>query len=104
MEHQKTEIQNALDKSDLEIRIDYFSVSGDEDLGTADSLRLVHDKIKSDVVVLSCDLVSDVKLKGVLDLFRKHDATIASLLLKPEQSQQLIVPGPKAKYKPGIII
>lgn len=103
LENQKNEIQNVLDKSDLEIRIDYFTIPGDEDLGTADSLRLIHDKIKSDVIILSCDLVSDVKLKGVLDLFRKHDATIASLLLKPEQTQQLTVPGPKAKYKPGTL-
>lgn len=70
-------------------------------MGTADSLRLIHDKIKSDVVVLSCDFISDVKLKGVFDLFRKHDATIASLLIKPERSEHVEVPGPKAKYKPG---
>lgn len=54
--------------------------------------------------MLSCDFVSEVKLKGVLDLFRKHDASVVSLLLKPGKSEQIVVPGPKTKYKPGIII
>lgn len=101
LENQAREIQNALDKTDLEIRIDYAVISGNEDLGTADSLRTIHDRIKSDVIVLSCDFVSDVKLKGVLDLFRKHDASLCALFLKPERTEKIIVPGPKTKYKPG---
>lgn len=102
LEDQRNEIQTTLDKSDLDIKIEYFTIPEDEDLGTADSLRLVYNKILSDVIILSCDLVSDIKLKDVLDLFRKHDATVASLLIKPEQSQQLSVPGPKVKHKPGM--
>lgn len=54
------------------------------------------------MVVVSCDFVSDVKLKGFLDLFRKHDASVVSLLLKQEKAEQIVVPGPKTKYKPGI--
>lgn len=102
LETQKTEIQAALDKTDLEIKIDYATIPSNDDLGTADSLRLIHDKIKSDVVVVSCDLISEVKLKGVLDLFRKHDASIVSLLLNPGKQEQIVVPGPKAKHKPGM--
>lgn len=91
-----------MDKTDLEIKIDYTTIPPNDDLGTADSLKLIQDKIKSDVVVVSCDFVSDVKLKGVLDLFRKHDASVVSLLLKQGKSEQIVVPGPKTKYKPGI--
>lgn len=101
LETQKTEIQVALDKTDLEIKIDYVTIPTNDDLGTADSLRLISDKIKSDVVVVSCDFVSDVKLKGVLDLFRKHDASVVSLLLRQGRHEQIAVPGPKTKYKPG---
>lgn len=102
LECQKTDIQNTLDKSDLTIKIDYVTVSEThEDLGTAGSLRLIHDRLKSDVLVVSCDLVSDVSLKGVLNTFRKHDASIAALLLHPHNdSGPLVVPGPKSKQKP----
>lgn len=100
LENQIKEIQSALDKHDLEIKIDYVTIPAEDELGTADSLRMIHDKIKCDLVVLSCDLVSDVKLKGALDLFRKHNATITALFLRPTASEQTKVPGPKVKYKP----
>lgn len=103
LETQKTEIQSSLEKTDLEIKIEYVSISPNDDLGTADSLRLIQDKIKSDVLVLSCDFVSDIKLKGVFDLFRKHDASVVAVLLKPPPSEQIVVPGPKTKYKPGMM-
>lgn len=52
--------------------------------------------------MVSCDFISEVKLKGVLDLFRKHDASVVSLFLKQGKTEQVIVPGPKSKHKPGI--
>lgn len=99
-ENQKTEIQNAIDKTNLNIKVDYFPI-GDEDLGTADSLRLIHEKIRSDVLVLSCDLVTDVNLSEVVNLFRQHDASLCALLFHPSSTEQVVVPGPKAKHKPG---
>lgn len=101
LESQKTEIQSALDKIDLEIKIDYFSIPDNEDLGTADSLRLLSDKLRSDVLVISCDFISDVNLKGVIDIFRSHGASIATLLAHPQHSESVVVPGPKSKHKPG---
>ncbi|KAG5867072.1 hypothetical protein JTB14_035950 [Gonioctena quinquepunctata] len=100
LENQRAEIQNILEKTDLDIRIDYVSVNDNEDLGTADSLRLLTDKLKSDVLVVSCDFITDVDLKGVLNTFRAHNASVASLLLHPHTSEPVIVPGPKTKHKP----
>ncbi|EFA10335.1 translation initiation factor eIF2B subunit gamma [Tribolium castaneum] len=99
LENHKSEIQATLDKSELEIKIDYFPVSGKEDLGTADSLRLLHDRLKSDVLVISCDFITDFSLKGVLDVFRMHDASVASLFFHPHGGE-LTIPGPKSKHKP----
>lgn len=99
-ENAKNEIQAALDKTDLELKIDYCSVPSNEDLGTADSLRLLHDKIESDVIVLSCDLITNVSLTKVVDLFRKHNATLCSLLFSPQTADNLQVPGLKSKHKP----
>lgn len=78
-----------------------MSIPDNEDLGTADSLRLISEKLKSDVLIVSCDLISNVNLQGVLDIFRTHNASVASLLVHPQQSETVIVPGPKSKHKPG---
>ncbi|KAJ8977212.1 hypothetical protein NQ317_015387 [Molorchus minor] len=100
LETQRNEIQGTLEKIDLDIKIEYVTISDNEDLGTADSLRLISDKLKSDVIVLSCDIVSDVNLRSVIDLFRTHDASIASMLLHPQPKETIVVPGPKSKHKP----
>lgn len=73
-------------------------------MGTADSLRLISDRLKSDVLVVSCDLVSDVDLSGVLNIFRMHNAVISTLLFHPQPTENIIVPGPKSKNKPGRFI
>ncbi|CAG9773617.1 unnamed protein product [Ceutorhynchus assimilis] len=105
LETQKAEIQSAIERelegNSLDIKVDYVSIAEDqEDLGTADSLRLVQERLKSDVLVVSCDLVSDVNLGGVLNLFRKHNASIASLMFYHQASEPIVVPGPKSKHKP----
>lgn len=109
LDSQKAEIQAALEETDLEIRIDYFAVEendddSDEDLkdvGTAESLRMVHDKLHSDVLVFSCDFISDIDLKGVINMFRMYNASIVSLLMQPQENSNVVVPGPKSKHKPG---
>lgn len=99
-ENQKVEIQNVLEKSELDIKVEYCPVSGKGDLGTADSLRLLSDKLKSDVVVVSSDFITDYSLKSVLDMFRMNDASIASLFFHPQAGDISGIPGPKTKHKP----
>lgn len=103
LENRKQEIEACLDKTDLKIRIEYFTINSNEDLGTADSLRLLkaNNKIKRDLVVVSCDLITDFKLHNVLNQFRMHRASILSLFFKNEE-EPVAVPGPKQKYKPGM--
>lgn len=100
-ENQKGEIQSTLDKYDLEIKIEYFCIPSNEDLGTADSLRLLEERLKSDVIVMSCDLMTDININDVLDLFRKHNASLCTLLFNPLIQEPVVVPGPKSKHKPG---
>lgn len=100
-ESQKAEIQSSLEKTDLKIKIEYFAISGNEDLGTADSLRLLQDKITSDVICVSCDIVTDIDLRGAIDMFRKHSASVVSVFFAPQKLGDIVVPGPKAKHKPG---
>ncbi|GJQ76024.1 hypothetical protein Trydic_g18077 [Trypoxylus dichotomus] len=99
-ENQKVEIQNAIEKNDLEIKIEYFAIPSNEDLGTADTLRLLVEKLKSDVIVMSCDLITDINLDNLLDLFRKHNASLCTLFFNPQVQEPVVVPGPKSKHKP----
>ncbi|KAI4462092.1 translation initiation factor eif-2b subunit gamma [Holotrichia oblita] len=99
-ENQRAEIQTAIDKTDLKIKVEYFALPSNEDLGTADTLRLLEEKLKSDVIVMSCDLITDINLNNILDLFRKHNASLCTLFFNPQVQEQIVVPGPKSKHKP----
>lgn len=55
---------------------------------------------QTDVLVLSCDLITDVALHEVVDLFRAHDATLSMLMKKAHEPTEM-VPGQKGKKKPG---
>lgn len=85
----------------LNIHVDYETIPDDEDWGTADTLRHIAPKIKTDVLVVSCDLITDVELHLLADMHRVHDSTITALMLSPsEQSAETVsVPGPKSKRK-----
>lgn len=102
-ESQKVEIQKTLEKNDLKIKIDYVLTSSTEDLGTADSLRLVSDKITGDLIILSCDIITDCPLDGIFNIFRKHNASLVSVLFDTSKSSEhntpITIPGPKSKVK-----
>ncbi|XP_076292004.1 eukaryotic translation initiation factor 2B subunit gamma isoform X2 [Lasioglossum baleicum] len=93
----------ALKKLNLKINVDIVPVEDAEDLGTADSIRLIHEKIHTDFLVISCDLISNVDICEVLNLYRKHNASIVALMLpvpKLPPSDDFVTPGPKNKQMP----
>ncbi|XP_074953896.1 translation initiation factor eIF2B subunit gamma isoform X2 [Phalacrocorax aristotelis] len=94
----RKEIQKVLNL-DTKMKLDFVCISDNMDMGTADSLRHIHQKIKTDVLVLSCDLITDVDLYKVVDLFRTHDATLSMLMKKTHEPTE-VVPGQKGKKKP----
>ncbi|XP_046670940.1 translation initiation factor eIF-2B subunit gamma-like [Homalodisca vitripennis] len=104
LESIKNEVQTALERTGLKIRLEIVGIPTGEDWGTADTLRHLEDinRIKSDVIVVSCDLITDVDLSAVLNLFRQHDASLTSLFFQPTLAKYpLPTPGPKSKDKPG---
>ncbi|XP_030379474.1 translation initiation factor eIF-2B subunit gamma [Scaptodrosophila lebanonensis] len=100
LEHQKVEIQQALERTPIKIKVDYATIPYDSDFGTADSLRYIYDRIKSDFLVVSCDIVSNVSLYPLINKFREHDAALALLLFKSGFESDVVLPGPKNKHKP----
>ncbi|XP_053962413.1 translation initiation factor eIF-2B subunit gamma [Anastrepha ludens] len=100
LESERSEIQQALERTPLKIKIDFVVIDSESDFGTADSLRLIHDKVKSDFLVLSCDIVSNVSLYPLINKFRQHDAALVALLFKNGFESDGALPGPKTKHKP----
>ncbi|BFG03307.1 translation initiation factor eIF-2B subunit gamma [Drosophila madeirensis] len=100
LEQEKLEIQLALENTPLKLKVDYATIPSDSDFGTADSLRYIYDKIKSDFLVVSCDIVSNVSLYPLINKFREHDAALALLLFKSGFESDVVMPGPKTKHKP----
>lgn len=96
-----TEAQKLLiDICEVKMRLDFVSIPDQDYLGTADSLRYIKDKVKKDLLIMSCDLIMDVSLHSIADLYRTYDATVTMLLCNvPDNLQDLPVPGPKSKKK-----
>ncbi|KAL5017042.1 hypothetical protein ScPMuIL_006631 [Solemya velum] len=93
------EVQKVLlEICNVKIRLDFVSIPDNDYWGTADSLRYVKDKIKSDILVLSCDLLTDLPLHRLADVHRTYNASV-TVLLSPLQEQFSEVPAPGVKSK-----
>ncbi|CAI9621060.1 unnamed protein product [Staurois parvus] len=84
----------------MKMKVDVVCLPEDKalEMGTADSLRHIYSKIKTDVLVVSCDLITEVALHEVIDLFRAHTATLSMLMRKAAEPSEHI-PGQKGKHK-----
>uniref|UniRef100_A0A1Q3G1K0 Translation initiation factor eIF2B subunit gamma n=1 Tax=Culex tarsalis TaxID=7177 RepID=A0A1Q3G1K0_CULTA len=98
-EHEKMEIQSKLERTSLKLKIDFCTVLDDSDVGTAEALRLIADRIKTDVLLVSCDVITDFSLCNVLKQFRQQDASVVSLLMHSAPSCTGPVPGVRMKHK-----
>ncbi|XP_011495858.1 PREDICTED: translation initiation factor eIF-2B subunit gamma isoform X2 [Ceratosolen solmsi marchali] len=97
----KVDVVAAIDKLNLTIKTDVIGIPDAEDIGTADSIRFIHDKIHSDFVVISSDLIANIDISETLNLYRKHNASITALILQtPKTPEDFVQPGPKSKQKP----
>jgi len=97
----KNEVVKIPEKYGLKMRLDVVTISGQEDMGTADSLRLVADKlVGQDILIVSGDLILEESLRGVIDLHRMKSAACTALLAKSTLDlKNIIVPGDKKKFK-----
>uniref|UniRef100_A0A4W5JSL9 Translation initiation factor eIF2B subunit gamma n=1 Tax=Hucho hucho TaxID=62062 RepID=A0A4W5JSL9_9TELE len=87
-------------KLDVKMKLDVVCIQEDADMGTADALRHIQQKVKTDILVVSCDLITDAALHEVVDLFRAHNATLSMLMSKAHEFTET-VPGQKGKKKNG---
>lgn len=101
LESQRSEVQHAIDRlQQLTIKVDFVTISSENDFGTADTLRHISERVVADLLVISCDVVTNASLFPLINKFREQDASLAVLLLSGGQDNDVIVPGPKSKEKP----
>ncbi|GJJ78209.1 translation initiation factor eIF-2B subunit gamma [Entomortierella parvispora] len=59
----------------------------DDNTGTADALASIKDKIKTDFLVISCDLMTDLIPHQFLDMHRSEDPTVTALFFEPSKGE-----------------
>ncbi|XP_057300088.1 translation initiation factor eIF-2B subunit gamma-like [Hydractinia symbiolongicarpus] len=61
-------------------KFELVQIPDDDDVGTADSLRLLKDKVKSDLIIVSCDTITDAPLNCLVDMHRTYDASLTVMM------------------------
>merc|ERR1712203_542607 len=91
----KTEMAKIPEKYGLSIKLEVVAISREEELGTADSLREVSDKLTgSDLLVVSGDLILEPdQLREFIDLHRLKSAALTTFLGPSPPLKGLVVPG-----------
>ncbi|XP_038210697.1 translation initiation factor eIF-2B subunit gamma [Zerene cesonia] len=100
LDEDKSSILSALEKCPLKIKYELIVIPSDEDWGTANSLKHISSRVTTDLVVISGDLITNINLNDVLNLYRKHDSVLASLFFNNGPEEWIELPGIKTKAKP----
>lgn len=97
----RTEIASCLEGLHLKLKLDIVGVAKIEEVGTADSLRNISTKIHTNLLIASCDLITNADILNMLDVYRKHGAAMVSLMFPtPSVPSTMVIPGPKNKQRP----
>lgn len=100
LDEDKSNILNALEKCPLKIKYELIVIPSDEDWGTANSLKNISHRVSTDLLIVSGDLISNINLNEVLNLYRKHDAALATLFFNNGIEEWIELPGLPSKSKP----
>ncbi|CAH2075350.1 unnamed protein product, partial [Iphiclides podalirius] len=93
LDEDKSNILNALEKCPLKIKYELLVIPSEEDWGTANSLKNISHRVTTDLVIVSGDLITNVNLNEVLNLYRKHDAALATLFFNNGPEEWIELPG-----------
>lgn len=77
--HQQ-EVADEIRSLGLDIKADYFAIPMDQQLGTAESLILAKEKLVSDLLVLSCDIITDFPLNKLITVYRDQNPALIALI------------------------
>lgn len=74
------EIVKILKEFQHRIRFEYIQLADDHNFGTVDSLKIIKEKITTDLLVISCDLITNFPLHLLADDHRTNDASLTMLI------------------------
>jgi len=63
------------------MHFDICPIPDEEDMGTSEALVSIKDKIKTDILLLSCDMLTEVPLHRLVDLHRTYDTSMTVLVV-----------------------
>ncbi|GFR91184.1 translation initiation factor eIF-2B subunit gamma [Elysia marginata] len=88
----------------INAKLEFFGIPDQEDIGTADSLRLVADRVKTNILVVSCDLITDGDFLDLMSVHRKNESCLTVMLSQLPNSitTDVVVPGFKAKQRSNL--
>lgn len=73
-----------LQRFGVSMKVILHEIPDGSEMGTADAIRTLGDKITTDFIVISSDLVTDFKMGPLIDRHRVHSASVTCLLVQPE--------------------
>ncbi|CAI5440731.1 unnamed protein product [Caenorhabditis angaria] len=92
----KTEVEKSGLLKQFNANIEYIKItSSHDDFGTGDLLRHYHNRFTHDLLIVSCDFVSDSSLIPFVEFFRAYEATLVALV--DDNCANSPAPGPKVK-------
>lgn len=60
-------------------KFEMISIPDDDDIGTAEALASTKDKIENNILVISCDMITDAPLHCLVDIHRMYDASLTAM-------------------------
>ncbi|KAK3767217.1 hypothetical protein RRG08_018087 [Elysia crispata] len=88
-------------KVPINAKLEFSTIPDQEDIGTADSLCQIADRVKTNVLIVSCDLITDGDFLDLMSVHRKNSSCLTVMLsqLPNSLTADTVVPGFKAKQK-----
>jgi translation initiation factor eIF-2B subunit gamma len=86
-------IENALKEYDFGLNISFYHVQDDDDWGTSNTLKDACKNVTCDILVLSCDIITDLPLETLADIHRRNDALVTMCFYPQPPKSELKPPG-----------
>ena len=100
----KGSVESFITIYNLPIKLEYVCIPTEKhkEMGTADVLRYIQPQIKSDLLILPCDILIDIQLQKFADIHRCYNSTLTVLLApQPNPSPPDASGGAAKSYKAG---
>ncbi|KAJ3218191.1 hypothetical protein HDU67_006453 [Dinochytrium kinnereticum] len=79
---------NVYEKTNDASKIELVKVKSEDDLGSADVLRQLANRIKTDFILLSCDIITNFPPHQLIDVYRMQAPTVTALFYESLKAEE----------------